>query len=65
MKDEIKFLAIGILFFLIAFGTSFLLDINWIRSHWIRETLTILMILLELALGGLILNHIIQSWKNN
>lgn len=63
MKDELQFLAIGILFFLIAFGTSALLDLSWIQAHWIRESLTILLMLLELILGALILIQHAKSWK--
>ena len=48
---EIKIIAAIIITFVIAFATSALLEISFIKNNWIRYALVILIIILELFIG--------------
>lgn len=61
MRDTLTLIAIIIGTLSLALLTSLLLGIDWVRSHWVREALVLLFILLELIFGGLML---IEKIKN-
>jgi hypothetical protein len=61
MKESLQFIAIIVSTFIVAFLTSALLSIDWIRDHWVRQLLVIALMFIELALGLLMAYHYIKS----
>jgi hypothetical protein len=51
MKIEIKIILAIIVTFAIAFATSALLEITFIKYNWLRYALVVLIIILELFIG--------------
>lgn len=51
MKQILKIIVAIIIVFVIAFATSILLEIEFIKRNWLRYALVVLIILLELFIG--------------
>lgn len=54
MKDTLQFIAIISITFILAMSTSILLDFEWIEDHWLRQTLVVLLIILEVVVGAFV-----------
>jgi len=52
MKDSLKIIGIILATFALAFITSLLLELELVRSAWIRMALVYLLVIFELAIGA-------------
>lgn len=61
---EIKIILAIIITFLIAFGTSVLLEIPFIKHNWVRYTLVVIVVVLELFIGFMYVKSETSKLKN-
>lgn len=61
---EFKIILAIIITFLIAFGTSVLLEIPFIKLNWLRYTLVVIVVLLELFIGFMYVKSETSNLKN-
>lgn len=64
MKKNLQLIILLLSIFLLPMGTSGFLDIPWIRAEWSRSFLVYLFMLMEIALGILMLRQHILTSKN-
>lgn len=59
MKKDLKLVAVLLLTFIIAIATSLLLEIP-IMQHWLRQSLIVVLILVQLYFGFVVVKSIID-----